>query len=181
MDGSPLKPKVLTHKRKHLVCPNPELDENCSGIKLTLSLTLMVLLFSWPTGVAASSRCEPFDGTAQALYKCDRQLVHFIAKVPTIIEQHPTGLLSKFDLNQKRPIPSYESYVNLGDPAVQIVLSYREPIRCKELIEITGEVRIINLSGPEGSKGAYHRPWIDVSRYECKHQQQAKKLEPTKY
>jgi hypothetical protein len=102
------------------------------------------------------------------LAAADGQSVTFLAQISPHPEQHPTGLLDRYDPKTHTMQHQHETYavLNANDP--QIVLASPQALACKDALDITGTAHLIALGGKANTKNDYRRVWIAVSSYVCR-------------
>lgn len=110
--------------------------------------------------------------TLSSLYQHDGKVVSFRARNSDDMEQHPIFQHARTDPRTGEIIHLSETYVDLVDDEahIQIVITWDRPITCPGLIRVTGEVEVVDLGGPEGTKSSYSRPWVRVHHFECERQ-----------
>lgn len=96
------------------------------------------------------------------------QVVSFRAQISTHPEQHPTGLLDRYDPQTRTIQHQHESYAILNPNDPQIVLASPQAIVCKDALDITGTVHLISFGGKANTKNSYRRVWIAVASYVCR-------------
>lgn len=137
---------------------------------ITLLILAFLTIFSYVSRTMGeeSKMCEKFDGTRESLYACGGKIIKFLVKRSEHIEQHPVGLLNKFDPQTNKIVRKYETYVEILDTEWQVVLTSTTPIECASKIEGRGRVRVIKpKSSTEVGKNSYQRPWVDVLEFKC--------------
>jgi hypothetical protein len=95
------------------------------------------------------------------------KVITFHAEISPYPEQHPTGLLNRYDAKTHTLQRKYETYVQLSPNDPQIVLASLDRIACQTAFTVTGRAKWIDLSGKPDTKTAYSRVWIDVFRVVC--------------
>lgn len=102
------------------------------------------------------------------LVAADGQTVTFEAQIAEFPEQHPTGLLDRYHPKTHTMQHQHETYVMLNANDPQIVLASSQAIGCKDALDITGKVHLIDLGGEAHTKNSYRRVWIAVASYVCR-------------
>lgn len=139
-------------------------------MKIFIFLPIIGYIFTGSCFGNTKINSAPFVDTAASLSKYPGKVVKFTATFSTVAEQHPTGLLDKYDPKTGELLKHQETYVviNAGEP--QIVLVSSNPITCAaaiEKIDVEGTVTLIRFNGKPGTKTAYARPWVKVAHYKC--------------
>ena len=88
------------------------------------------------------------------------EVVSLRCRNSTYAEQHPGD------------IDTVQTYVELvdGNDRCQIVLVGNQSFSCPGVMRVIGQVDVVDLGGPAGTKGEYSRPWVAVHRFECEAQ-----------
>lgn len=122
-------------------------------------LPLLWLLVS-ATGQAA-------DMDYATLVASSGKVVTFRAAIAPYPEQHPTGLLNRYDPNTQTIQRKHETYVTLHPHEPQIVLASPNIIPCKTTLTVHGTAKWIDLGGKPNSKTSYARVWVAVDSVIC--------------
>jgi hypothetical protein len=142
---------------------------------LTLFLLLVIckvsLLFEpWTKEVAPRIVGRTCEISAADLWRNDGEVMTFRATLSMNASARPCGLhdeIVPYLCGGRRKVETFVDVIGGG----HAVLTSDERLDCFGVLRVTGEVDLVDLGGPPGTKSSYSGTWVRVHSYHCEEEQ----------